>query len=489
MKKFIHTNKKYVFFCLYSILALFGILLGVMQVKPPRVNEASPYYPAYIRMMDNIKRFTKEPHPSGSIEIERVRTEILAKIEAMGLSPLVEDAAYSVDEYVEDIRPERYTEEEWKQALEQQWESDEGNQIKLEYGVNSMDEWWEYRLHDIGADALQNILVKLDAPDSERGIMFVSHYDSYRDSPGAADDMMSVCAMLEAMRVHAQNNTLKNDLYFLLTDGEERNLMGAKKFVNAHPDLKDKLDMVINIDKRGSSGGVILFETSEQAYRLLNTVIQSGAKPIGMSWLSDIYRMMPNTNTDFTPFLDAGYSGVNFGGVEGVQHYHNPGDSFDNLNPNTAWHFLLTTLALAEHMANNTLDELNKSSHDAVYFPFLPQVLVHMPLWVSNVICVVACLLTLAYGLWQTKQKQLKPSLATILMGALLVLSIGSAIWFPAGSYLFYIPLFAMTIIKFLRKWNIAFHTAIALCGIAVLLIWVPVVFLLYVGVIQPMML
>ena len=142
MKKFNQTNKKYIFFLFVFAIVFFGIVLGVMQLKPPRVNEASPYYPAYVRMMGNIERLAAEPHPSGSVEIERVRAEILTEIEAMGLSPLLEDASYTADEYVEMLRPNRYTIDEWQQILAQEWESGQGEQIAEEYGIYSQDEWW-----------------------------------------------------------------------------------------------------------------------------------------------------------------------------------------------------------------------------------------------------------------------------------------------------------------------------------------------------------
>ena len=56
--------------------------------------------------------------------------------------------------------------------------------------------------------------------------------------------IVAVCAMLEAMRAHAQNDALKNDIYFLLTNGEELGLLGAQAFVGAHPELRDKIDAI-----------------------------------------------------------------------------------------------------------------------------------------------------------------------------------------------------------------------------------------------------
>ena len=84
---------------------------------------------------------------------------------------------------------------------------------------------------------LQNILVKLDAPGANCGVLFVAHYDSVPEGPGAADPMLNTVSLLEALRSQAQNNALNNDLYFLFTDGEERGCLGAYRFAEAYPEL------------------------------------------------------------------------------------------------------------------------------------------------------------------------------------------------------------------------------------------------------------
>jgi hypothetical protein len=383
-------------------------------------------------MMDNIRLFTAEPHHSGSPEIQLVRAQIIAEIEGMGLTPILQDYAYTKHEMVD-------------------------NQLRL-YGVGSKDELWEqvkdwaieYRgIHSIdelidhswaqvangsedGTLHLQNILVKLDAPDTEHGVMFVSHYDSVPDAPGAGDVMVGVCAMLEALRAHAQTNALESSLYFLFTDGEELGMLGASAFVNAHPELKAHIDMVINLEGRGNRGGLVLFETSPESYSLLRAAKRSGAKPIGFSWLATVYAMMPN-NTDLTVFLEAGYQGINFAMGEGVEHYHMPTDSYENLNKNSAWQYLRTTLAFADYAAHNTTDELRRPSQDAVYFPFMPGFMVLMSAFVSHLLGTAACVLALAFVVREIANKQLRICKA-IHIGLLVLMSIITAIFFPFKS-------------------------------------------------------
>ena len=479
-------DKKIPRILLIAAALVIGIVLGLWQTRPtapPR--EGAEEYAAYQRMLANIQRLASEPHPSGSGEIETTRSQIIAEIRAMGLTPVIQDATYTASDIAD----------EW---------------LKM-YGAATKDEWWEQNrewvedyydgVHSLDGlieatwpmDGetlpLQNILVKLDSPLTDRGVMFVSHYDSVSTAPGAADDTLAVCAMLEAMRAHAQNPVLENDIYFLFTDGEEHGLLGAWKFVDANPGLRDSIDMVINLEMRGNRGGVLLFETSAGAYSMLKTVKQSGARTIGTSWAAAIYTMMPN-NTDLTAFLDAGYNGINYAAIEGVEHYHMPSDSYENLNKSTAYHYLQTVLSLAGYAARNSLDGLRGGpSPEAVYFPFLPGVIVLMTALASRLLCAAACVLALAFAVIKAMKKELKASFGNILMCLLFILSILSTVLFESGSYLFYIPLLLISITSLLKKWTIAHIAVRVVSGIAALLIWIPVVFLLWVSMVQPMML
>lgn len=246
--------------------------------------------------------------------------------------------------------------------------------------------------------------------------------------------------------------------------------------------------MVVNLEARGNRGYPLLFETSPKAYNLVEAAVKSGAKPIGTSWAASIYAMMPNF-TDLTAFLNAGYEGINFAAVEGVETYHMPTDSYANLNRDTAWQYLQTTLSLADYAGNNSLEGLYNAPQEGVYFPFLPGVLVLISGFWSYMLGALCCGLALAYGVIEFRDKRLKLSFLHILMGLLTLLSIGSMVFFPSGSYLFYLPLLIMALSAFLKRWKIAHIAVSAAGGVIVLMLWVPVVFLLWVTMIQPMLL
>ncbi|MDF2964126.1 MAG: hypothetical protein K0S39_5861, partial [Paenibacillus sp.] len=240
---------------------------------------------------------------------------------------------------------------------------------------------------------LQNILVKLDAPETDRGILMSAHYDTKPTTPGAADDTVSVTAILEAMREQAGNPNLQSDLYFLFTDGEELGTLGAKAFVRSHTELLGDIDLVVNFEARGNRGGLLMFETSDDNLDAVRYFQSASSRPLAFSFTTALYHRMPN-GTDLTRFLKAGYSGLNFAAAEGVESYHSELDSFENLDRGTAYHFLMTVLELADHAAQVPFKV--KRKQDSLFFPLLPGYLVIMSTVASYILSAAAA----GFALW-----------------------------------------------------------------------------------------
>jgi hypothetical protein len=81
-----------------------GIGLGWNSLQPPTPpSESDIDYPAYERMMTNLRAMTGAPHPPGSKELESVRAYLLEQIRAMGLEPMVEKATYTVTDVMDDM--------------------------------------------------------------------------------------------------------------------------------------------------------------------------------------------------------------------------------------------------------------------------------------------------------------------------------------------------------------------------------------------------
>ena len=438
-----------------AIPLLIGVFLGIWQIWPPAADEASD---SFQRMMYNIERWTQRPRYVGSDELKRVRAEIVAEIEAMGLDVIMHDATYTRDEV---------------------------RQARLLLGSTR-------ELHDRhfvdDTVYLQNIFVKLETPGADKAIMFVSHYDSFFGTPGAGDAMLPTAAILEVMRyfASADDKILNNNIYFLLTDGEEIGALGALAFIRDHPELKDRVAMVVNLEARGNAGVPILFETSPEPHSMISMYRRAVPAPVGFSIGAAIYETQRYI-TDFCFFLRYGWSGINLAIIEGGRHYHQPSDTFENLNRNTAWTYLDTIMALAQYAAHNPLDELHQPTTNAVFFPFLRGHMIVISYGVAYVLCAISCLLSLAYLAIQYRkgklysvdvygQRKISPPIK--LMVALMALSVVSAIFLHAGSYLFWIPLVTVTATAFLKEWAIAWRISQALSIIAISLLWAPVIYL-----------
>lgn len=117
----------------------------------------------------------------------------------------------------------------------------------------------------------------------------------------------------------------RNDIVFVLTDAEEACLCGAAAFATSHPLAADG-GVVLNLEARGSTGPVIMFETSRNNAKLVDVFGRAAPHPVGTSFAVEIYRALPN-DTDFTAFLDQKFIGLNSAYIDGGAIYHTPLDT------------------------------------------------------------------------------------------------------------------------------------------------------------------
>lgn len=213
-----------------------------------------------------------------------------------------------------------------------------------------------------------------------RPLMIVSHFDSCAFGPGAGDAGGCVAAAIEASRcLTLRPDEIKRPVYLLLTDGEEAGLDGARHFVATHP-LAAQKPIVLNLDARGTSGPVVMFESHVGNLELIRRTVNRFERPrLTGSLFTAIYRMLPN-GTDFTIFRDAGCPGLNFALIDGAHRYHRPDDSRANLDPRSVQHFGATTLSVAREIATSS-DDLNDTSEDGLFFDLLGTTVVVAPLW------------------------------------------------------------------------------------------------------------
>ncbi|TNJ62601.1 M28 family peptidase [Paenibacillus hemerocallicola] len=402
---------------LIIIVLATGIWLGIQPLKPPSPpSESDADYPAYHQMMANLKAMTLAPHPSGSEELASVRAYLLAQIRAMGLEATIEKVRYTVADVEADIL-ERNGAPKFN-----------NNHVGEPPPADAFKDTIRRRAHFDENDevVLQNILVKLDAPGTDRGILLSAHYDTKPTTPGAADDMISVSAMLEAMREQADKANLRSDLYFLFTDGEELGALGAKAFVQSHPELLDTIDLVVNFEARGNRGGLLMFETSDDNLDAVRYFQSASSRPLAYSFTTALYRRMPN-GTDLTHYLKAGYTGLNFAAAEGVEHYHRLSDSFENLDRGTAYHFLQTVMEMANHAASEPFQDSRRQ--DSLYFPLFPGHLAVMSRAASYALSAAAALFAVWWMIVQIRTDKVRLRMIFVEAGWLLGGVVGAALF------------------------------------------------------------
>ncbi|WP_067481265.1 M20/M25/M40 family metallo-hydrolase [Actinomadura hibisca] len=217
---------------------------------------------------------------------------------------------------------------------------------------------------------VDNIVATLPGRAPTGILVLAAHYDSAAVGPGASDDGAAVASMLETIRALRAQGPLRNDLVLLITDGEEDGVLGAEAFVREHP-LARKGGVLLNWEARGVAGPSLMFETSRNNARLVETFADAVPRPRGDSSMVELYRLLPN-NSDFTPLSKAGFRGMNFAYIERSSRYHTADDSIANLDRGSLQHHGSNMSALSRTLGDTDLRALD-ADHDATYFQVLGQ--------------------------------------------------------------------------------------------------------------------
>jgi hypothetical protein len=357
------------------------IVLSLYQLTPPSASSPGAALSEFSsgRAMAHLAAIAKKPHPSGSPEHENVAAYIIHELTTIGLNPEIQETT----------------------VVSQR------------------------RGFPFAGASVKNILVRLPGTSSSKAVLFVSHYDSVPTGPGASDDGAAVAAMIEALRALRVHAPLRNDLLFLFTDAEEPGLLGAKAFVDENPAVRD-VGVVLNFEARGNGGPSIMFETSTGNGWLIKEFARAATHPIANSLSYEIYKRLPN-DTDLSIFKEAGFAGLNFAYIKGLNHYHTQIDNIESIDERSLQHHGTYLVSLARHFGD--LDIVQSKDNDAVYFNFLGSILVHYSvIWVKYLAALASMVLAaaVAFGL---RSRQLTLRGIGIGFLALLVSMIASALF------------------------------------------------------------
>ncbi|MGW0435397.1 M28 family peptidase [Micromonospora sp. NPDC003197] len=320
-----------------------AVLFDIRTPAPLGVDAAADRFSAE-RAYGNLRVVADRPHVAGSPANDQVRTHVEGVLRGLGLETEVQDT------------------------------------IGAEAGELSGGAGGSTLAH------VRNVVARLPGTDSTGRIFLVAHYDSVQVGPGGNDNAVGTSTILEVARALTAGPRPRNDIVFVLTDAEEACLCGAAAFASSHPLAADG-GVVINLEARGSTGPVIMFQTSERNAALVDVFGRAAPHPVGTSFAVEVYRLLPN-DTDFTAFLDNDFTGLNSAYIDGGAIYHTPLDTPESVDRGSLQQHGDNALALAREFGRTNLNGL-ESSTDATYFP-VPGGLVRYPGWLTWPLAVLA---------------------------------------------------------------------------------------------------
>lgn len=308
------NNKKFSSYYLIALALLAVILVAVHGDDTPAVPlDAEPSYQA---IADRLQRLYEGigPHPIGHAENTRLRTRLLAELEAMGAHAEVQT------QYVCTDRP-------------------------ICGEVNNVIAWWK-------------------APENGNGVLLSAHYDSANVSRGVSDNGVNVAISLEVLAAY-KDREIRNPLVVLFSDAEEVGSLGAQAFAEYHRFSGD-IGAVVNIEARGTSGPSLMFETNAGNNELARLYASKVSLPKSNSMLPQIYEFM-NNSTDFNVFKKHDVPGYNIAFIGGEEHYHTLEDSLDNIREASLRHQSVTTMQLVDALSNHPELKTLRAEHNRVY--------------------------------------------------------------------------------------------------------------------------
>ena len=276
---------------------------------------------------------------------------------------------------------------------------------------------------EAGLDALarlntENIVVRVPGKTDDT-MMLTAHYDSAVDfektadgrwdpkpgvSSGAADDGYGVATIIETLRaIKADGRTPERSLLIVITDAEELNLLGAMNEMLHHRADYDNVDLIVNIEARGTSGPAVMFETSDTNASATEFFLKNAPRPFATSLMPAVYRMMPN-GTDLSIYLKEGFTGLNFASIGNSENYHTASDSPAYSDLTSLQHYGDQVLGLTRAWSFDQDTPQLTDGQDRVFFPVFSGFTVHYPATAGVILGVVAIALAAAATVRQARK-------------------------------------------------------------------------------------
>jgi hypothetical protein len=210
------------------------------------------------------------------------------------------------------------------------------------------------------------LVARLPGSDSTGAILVGGHLDSVHTTTAASDCGGCSVGVLEVARALVAGEPLRNDIIFLVEDGEETTRAGALTFVQEHP-WADDVRVAFNQEAMGVEGGSQLYVTGPQNGWLMQEALRVMPSPVAYSFVNDLVWATGTGGSDLDQFLMVAPVGLGLVYVGNVAAYHSQADSVANLDLHTYQQQGSNLLALTRHFGNLPLPA-TLTAPDLVYF-------------------------------------------------------------------------------------------------------------------------
>lgn len=335
---------------LLALLAAMGAKSVLVPIPPAAGVGAGGFDTA--RAMARLQRILGEqrPHPVDSAANDEVRDRLVAELRALGLNPRIADT----------------------------------------FTCNGAA-----TAQTVSCARVRNVVATIGQAKG-RHVLLVSHYDSTPTGPGASDDGIGIASMLEVAAL-LKDRRLERPVSLLFNEGEETGLIGARAFLDGDP-LAPRIDSLVNLESRGTTGPAIMFETSRPNGRAIRHYARSVSGPAANSLTTDFSRLIPN-QTDVAVLKERPWTILNFAIIGNETRYHSPDDIIANLDPRSLRHMGEQALQATADLAGG---RPAPAAGELLYADVLGVGLVTLPLWFGLAL-LGALLLGFAWLAWSRR--------------------------------------------------------------------------------------
>ncbi|NRQ40382.1 M20/M25/M40 family metallo-hydrolase [Nonomuraea sp. NN258] len=216
--------------------------------------------------------------------------------------------------------------------------------------------------HQIISGLAENVVAVLPGTDSSGPVLVGAHYDSTVTTPGTSDDKASVAAVLEIARALTSGPRPRNDVVFLLSDGEEPGLIGAELFAR-HPSMRGGGAVMINLEGPGNAAPSSVYNVTPGGGGLVESFARSVPHPVGESAVIGAYRST-GFHSDLSALEEYGVIGVDLGFADGRGFYHHPRDTVAEFSKDALQMHGDNALAMIKDVAGTDLRALRQPRHE-----------------------------------------------------------------------------------------------------------------------------